>query len=329
MDQNRVFSSNRSQAQPLTKKSQNPCHTEIRDLFKKLKSWREESNRQFYNIMNSHSRNIDNGFRDLESELSDMREEKNVLLQTVDDLHNEIRQLNVKLQAATENGQYSGMDYKDNDCGEEFLYTPEYGYPRSGISTGYDEREISTEYVAISDEGIKEETKGQANDSGLFIESTFTDDGFDNAGTDVLNAEGVKFEAFDQNQKGIKGRGKRGPYKKKKQLVNSDYSSSKGYKKAKNQACHLCDYTAAHRNNLTYHLIKVHKIGEMFKCEQCTYESASKGNLKAHVEGVHEKLRKYACSECDYAGFRRSEWIKHQKTKRHQNRRTIGIGIGI
>ena len=116
---------------------------------------------------------------------------------------------------------------------------------------------------------------------------------------------------------------------RKQQLVNSDYSSSKGYKKAKNQACHLCDYTAAHRNNLTYHLIKVHKIGEMFKCEQCTYESASKGNLKAHVEGVHEKLRKYACSECDYAGFRRSEWIKHQKTKRHQNRRTIGIGIGV
>ena len=66
--------------------------SEARGLFQKLWSWKEESNRQFTNIMKSHCNNIDNGIKalveevyGLKAELSDVRQEKNVLLETVDD----------------------------------------------------------------------------------------------------------------------------------------------------------------------------------------------------------------------------------------------------
>ena len=81
--------------------------SEIRVLFEKLTSLREESHRQFSDIINSHGGSISDGINDLfaevsnlQDELSVVRKERNVLLETVDNLNGEIRQLNSKLTMA-------------------------------------------------------------------------------------------------------------------------------------------------------------------------------------------------------------------------------------
>ena len=75
------------------------CQSEASDLFKKLSDLRVEFDGQFSNIINSHSSNINDGIQDLyeevcglKIELSDMRKERKVLLETVDNLNGEISQ---------------------------------------------------------------------------------------------------------------------------------------------------------------------------------------------------------------------------------------------
>ena len=78
------------QVKPITKSQ----YTKGKDLFTRLRAWKEESNRTFFNILRAYCRDIDNGMQDLAEELSEVKQEKEVLLETVDDLHSEIRQLN-------------------------------------------------------------------------------------------------------------------------------------------------------------------------------------------------------------------------------------------
>ena len=76
------------------------CQSEVRHLLEKLSSWREESNRQFSNIIDSHTQNIDKGVNDLAEEVCDLRtkltiitKERNDLLENVGKLSGENRQL--------------------------------------------------------------------------------------------------------------------------------------------------------------------------------------------------------------------------------------------
>ena len=92
--------------------------TEVWNLFKNLNSWQEESNNQFSNIINSYDKSIKKGIGELAQEVCDLKtqlseatkvyrenyttitDERNVLLETVKNLNDEIRQLNAKLLAA-------------------------------------------------------------------------------------------------------------------------------------------------------------------------------------------------------------------------------------
>ena len=80
------------------------CQREVRVVFEKLTSLREESHRQFSDIINSHSGSISKGINELVQEVSDLKAKlsvnskaTNVLLETIDNLNGEIRQLNSKL----------------------------------------------------------------------------------------------------------------------------------------------------------------------------------------------------------------------------------------
>ena len=91
---------------------------EVWNLFKNLNSWKEESNNQFSNIINSYDKSIKKGIGELAQEVCDLKtqlsettnvyrenyttitDERNVLLETVKNLNDEIRQLNAKLLAA-------------------------------------------------------------------------------------------------------------------------------------------------------------------------------------------------------------------------------------
>ena len=286
-------SSNRSHTQLLKpmKESQRACQTETEDLFKTLMSWREESNRQFYSIISSHSRSIKNGIQeligevgDLQAELIGMREEKNVLQRTVADFNREIEHLSAKLLALQEPEPYLNTDMQEGGKSvDENLYTEEEQDPL-----------------------IQSSSLELAKNEGV-------DDDYDES--DQVYAEDIKdeVEMLNQDQEQEKKESTTG-----KELPLKHRHSKKGsFKrqtnaKGQNHACNLCEYSAAHGNSLKYHMTSVHNKDQMLKCNLCPYKSASKGNLKIHIEGTHEGVRKYACGKCEYAAFRKGELIRHQ-----------------
>ena len=76
----------------------------VENLFEKLCSWQEDSQRQFSEIINSHRGIIRKELNDLEEEMIELKvqievieNEREVLLDTVDNLNCEIKQLNAKL----------------------------------------------------------------------------------------------------------------------------------------------------------------------------------------------------------------------------------------
>ena len=88
-------------------RGQNEYQSQVRNLIQQLSSWKDESHKQMSNILSSHSRSIKLGFNglaeefnDLQAQVSVLREERNVLLETIDNLNNEIRQMGAKLNLA-------------------------------------------------------------------------------------------------------------------------------------------------------------------------------------------------------------------------------------
>ena len=78
--------------------------SEIGHLFEKLSVWREESHREFSNIITSHSRSINKGINDLVEEVTELKvelsiitSERNDLLETLQNLSNDIKLRNAEL----------------------------------------------------------------------------------------------------------------------------------------------------------------------------------------------------------------------------------------
>ena len=152
-------------------KRQEVFQTEGRDLLEKLWSWMAESNHKICS---------------LQSELSDMREEKSFFLETIDDLNGEIRQLKAKLHALPESGQDLSMDIQEYDMSDE------QDKKRPKISNNDDGREVTTEY-----ETIKKQSKYSLSENDPFTDWTsFKSDDLDDEGveTDRLDVESLKNE---------------------------------------------------------------------------------------------------------------------------------------
>ena len=68
----------------------------------KLHSWREESQRELSNIMNSQGTIIGKGIENLVEELSDIKAQLSIITQERNDLLETVESLNVKLQSFSE-----------------------------------------------------------------------------------------------------------------------------------------------------------------------------------------------------------------------------------
>ena len=88
----------------MSQEQEEDCLSEVRNVFEKLNSWKKQSQRQFTSIIDSHNVSITKGVSglieevvDLRAELSIIKKEKNILIDTVDSLNNEISQLKSRL----------------------------------------------------------------------------------------------------------------------------------------------------------------------------------------------------------------------------------------
>ena len=87
-------------------KSQKDSQGEVGDMFKKLSSWMEETQRQFSNSINSYAQSMGEELNDLAEEICDLEtklsvitKERDDLLNTINNLSGEIRQWSAKLPA--------------------------------------------------------------------------------------------------------------------------------------------------------------------------------------------------------------------------------------
>ena len=78
--------SNRDAWLKLKKMSKSEKDCQVMDLFQKLASWKEESQRQFSNIINFHSTSITNGISGLVGEFFDLKAQLSVTTKERDDL---------------------------------------------------------------------------------------------------------------------------------------------------------------------------------------------------------------------------------------------------
>ena len=67
--------SNRDQiGKSIMSKGQNECQSGVRDLFRKLSSWKEESHKKFFDIINSQRCKINKSIKDLVEVVTDLQD---------------------------------------------------------------------------------------------------------------------------------------------------------------------------------------------------------------------------------------------------------------
>ena len=259
---------------------------ELRYLFTKLNSWQEESQRQFYNVINSQSINIDKSLSNLLEEVSDLQAQLSIitrdrdnLILTVDNLRGEITRLEA-------NPSYSGSN--KIECNEH----EDQGEEEEEEEEGEVEEEVSN----YNKDHNVDHTE---NDSEIAHEPNTHSSNVEYDGMDVKcpetasNSEMVtdELEVTDQPQK-----------KRLKAQFSKMEIPVKG--------SHLNDHIE------TVHNQRKKKL----KCEHCPYTAATLSHMKEHIEVVHERVRVNSCGECGFAPSRKRDLKRHMKvvhTKRH------------
>ena len=303
-----------------TQKGKKDCQNEIKEVFDKLSSWREQSHHEFSEIINAHSSNISKGISDLveevgelKAELSLIRKERNVLVETVGYLNVEIRHLNAKLPilepSDTDRSLNQGFQEIDNSEAEG-PSTSEQDIDRQIIHD-----EIGHEELAIKHEDISNQNFGHSGND-LLKNWNHSNDSVDND-VEHLQAKNDptqdKLVKADQKRKNTLGRANLkesdSPCGKKKMKLHSNTHSE-------DFICPHCNFAFSANDNLRIHLINIHSKFEVikespsinydhskeqnkskFKCEQCSYKTNFISHFKRHIEGEH-KNNPLVCPVC-------------------------------
>ena len=283
-------------------------------FFEELSTWREESHREFSNIITTHSSSINKGINALVEEVSELKiklsvvtKERNDLLETVHNLSNDIRQRNAELP-----------------CADPLLEAEEERSPRPEVI--YD-KEKNVEVSSINSEN---------DDPDEITLNKFAD---------VDNVDHVQDNVNQENQsdKETIGQIERGEVsmdsKPSKSLqYESEYSKDTIYDDT-NHVCPECIFPFSTSENLEIHTKNVHpnvevishrqsikpRADKKFKCEKCPYRSSRPDYIKNHTKAVHEKIRNHVCGECGYAASQKGHLNKHIKSV-HENIRNHFCG---
>ena len=320
-------------------KGQKDCQRQVKELIKKLDSWRDESHRQVSNIISSHSKNIDNNinelvdeFSELQAQVSVLREERNVLLETIKNLNGEIKQMSVKIPLAegqeSDNSELAIPDVKE-ECVE-----------LSKVYSETDHEEERLDYEDITPEIVQQENIIYAiNEHASPVnELDYIDDGKDRRETSLKTGSNLEHGVTKKSKSKCS----------KKQILKpprrTDHSQE--------FVCKICNFAFSTSENLSIHSKNVHNklwnvshgdeskpkeqndvsttesaiiknkykrntlgVHKKWKCELCPFESSWKDNLDRHVKSVHNmESNKYICGECGYAASQKTNLKRHRET---------------
>ena len=272
------------------------AQSEVGRFFEKLGAWRQESDKEFINIVKFHSSSIYRGINnlvqevsDLKVKLSDITKEKNDLLQTVHKLSNNGSQRNV---ASPLQEHLPGIEViNTKDTQEDAKSTLEV--------------EDAKEQTVVTMCTISSETVDQ-------VDSTFTES-VDLDVEHIVSVEEMAGENVnEENSKQIKIEGRNEP---KEIAVNSKPIEStqsesiycRDVVRDGDHVCPECTFKFLTSEDLEIHWKKSHANPDkiiaresIHICPECGYVDSEKRDLKERIEEANKKIRTHICGECGY-----------------------------
>ena len=289
---------------------QRAFQSQLKDLINNLSSWRDESHRQISNIISSHSRTVDKGINDIFLEISDLQaqvtdliKEKKALLETVNILNNEIRQISVKLLSAEpETSEFNGSLEDVIDIKEECIEPPTIQSELNEGKNSTDNEsnlEEGTTFTTQGDKSVKDDgvSKGaniSTHGRGLEKLAEFEQGSFKTPSVKALDRD-IRNTRKNKSIHACKECGYATSHSRSQLMRHYDAIHSKGDKRHK---CEICPYSSAEKPRLKKHILSVHTVGEKNKCAYCPHSSADKYNLKRHIEQVHMKKEDSKYEKC-------------------------------
>ena len=283
-----------------TSKNQKGRQREVQDLFQNLSYWKKDLQIQFTNIISSYDKRIKKGINDhvsgLKTQLSVTTKERNSLIETVNDLNEEIWQLKARLLIA-----HPLTEPKDNDedmqetnpfieeISNDTMVTPDVIWQQKQNHFKFKEEinesgdEFTHEYVSNEDEEVNKDVDKQPRQH-----NTQTDDGSKRKGLQLKQK--VHRIAFQKNRGYTKGNGDQ-----------------------KGLVCDECGFATLYKTALKRHKQAVHLRIANFQCTQCTFRSSYGTDLKRHIKGVHDRIKDYICEECGLAFSRKDNLNAHKR----------------
>ena len=334
-------------------KCQEECQSQVRDLIQKLSSWRDDSHRQMSNIISSHSRGIDKGFNGLVEEFSDLhaqvsvlRKERNVLLETIDNLNNEIRQMGAQLPIAEPEVQEEvSFEMDIPDIKEESVESPMINSDTDVETNGVDYGDVLDHNEPIPN------TRYPFDYERHWDISTVND--LENA--DLSNSDNEETVAYVAQDQAVGSVREKGVSKENKPNFNRKVHGEEF-------TCKVCKFVFSTSENLRIHLKNAHpKLGKSkvsqdddeesmeqsnlslkeaeewnddnmsmhqkfqdesyiprgdkkLKCEQCPYQTSHKSALIRHIRDVHDTIKKskqFECEKCPFSSARKENLKRH------------------
>ena len=321
------------------------CQSEAKELFDELNSWKEESNRQMSKIISSHKSNINDGVKDLvekvaglEEDLSVLKKEKTVLLDTVNNLNGEIRQFNAKLESLqnVENKLSPDIQLGKKCNKEKSNVTLEYlksRDPEINIEHKNNEKrdvidihmdgqaspvaiteQMEFEPIIENKDDLTSKDKIENLDSPVCPECKFEFSTIENLRIHMENIHSMSElpqnagEIRDESNLSEDGSDARS---KKPIDTSSDDNKTNKYQ------CGKCSYRTKYKRDLNNHIKAIHDKIRDRVCKECGYATSNKETLKNHIKAIHDKIRDQVCKECEFATSNKLS-LKHHINSVHR-----------
>ena len=328
------------------------CLGEADDLFEKLTSWREESHQQISNIINSHNSSIRNGIHNmaeeicgLQAKLSVMEKERTVLLETVDHLNGEIRQLNAKFQSQPKPEELNQIIPEDINWYEEISKTTQEEQESTSFTDKHDRTEARTDTskanppmneiatkIQIARKDADQLRSNKTNlrrpkttsnlDTHVCPECKFEFSTNENMRIHLKNIHSISEEMA--NTSNVEGSNDRTDHNKSDSMTTyrtyrvNELSINHG--KDERKMCKLCPFQTAYNPSMIRHVKAVHHKIKDHVCDDCGYKASQKVTLINHRISVHKiGEKRFSCDKCPFKALSSSHLNRHIKVVHGNN----------